>query len=174
MAGWAPGGSVPAPFMRPGARGAVAGFPRRTGRAHSGRGSRTPDDLPSTWVRFADDARGGGPWQVAQRVLHFGRIDVVAIVDHLVEPAEVVREPVRAVERVRHELANTTTATMWHLHGHTFVLEQTGVRKDSAIVLPGQTVPVVFEADNPGPWMPHCHNIYHAESGMMAQLGCQR
>ncbi|HEX6869776.1 MAG TPA: multicopper oxidase family protein [Micromonosporaceae bacterium] len=84
-------------------------------------------------------------------------------------------EPVRSGERVRLDLVNTTM--MWHpihLHGHTFATERTGVRKDTIIVLPGQRVPVVFDADNPGRWMLHCHNIYHAESGMMTQLGYLR
>jgi FtsP/CotA-like multicopper oxidase with cupredoxin domain len=81
-------------------------------------------------------------------------------------------EPVRAGERVRLNLVNTTT--MWHpihLHGHTFATTDTGLRKDTAIVLPGQYLPVVFDADNPGRWMLHCHNAYHAEAGMMTQLG---
>ena len=42
------------------------------------------------------------------------------------------------------------------------------------VVLPGQTLPVAFEADNPGVWMVHCHNVYHAEAGMMTQLGYLR
>jgi FtsP/CotA-like multicopper oxidase with cupredoxin domain len=89
------------------------------------------------------------------------------------EPAHF--EPVRAGERVRLNLVNTTM--MWHpvhLHGHTFALEQSGVRKDTAIVLPGQSLPLIFDADNPGRWMLHCHNIYHAETGMMTQLGYLR
>jgi multicopper oxidase len=66
---------------------------------------------------------------------------------------------------------------MWHpvhLHGHTFALEQPGVHRDTAIVLPRQTLSVVFDADSPGRWMLHCRNLYHAESGMMTQLGYQR
>ena len=64
--------------------------------------------------------------------------------------------------------------TMWHpmhLHGHTFALTDSGVRKDTAIVLPGSTLEVDFDADNPGRWMVHCHNVYHAESGMMTLIG---
>ncbi len=64
---------------------------------------------------------------------------------------------------------------MWHpvhLHGHTFALGETGVRKDTAIVLPGQTILAGFVAD-PGRWMLHCHNVYHAEAGMMTLLGYQ-
>jgi FtsP/CotA-like multicopper oxidase with cupredoxin domain len=71
---------------------------------------------------------------------------------------------------VRLEFVNNTM--MWHpmhLHGHTFQLN--GPRKDTAIVLPGQTVACEFDADNPGQWMVHCHNAYHAEAGMMAVLG---
>ena len=66
---------------------------------------------------------------------------------------------------------------MWHpvhLHGHTFAAGDTGLRKDTVIVLPGQTMPVVFDADNPGRWMLHCHNAYHAEAGMMTQVGYLR
>ena len=29
---------------------------------------------------------------------------------------------------------------------------------------------VDFAADNPGQWMVHCHNTYHAEAGMMTRL----
>jgi FtsP/CotA-like multicopper oxidase with cupredoxin domain len=77
---------------------------------------------------------------------------------------------VRSGQRVRLEFVNNTM--MWHpmhLHGHTFQLN--GPRKDTAIVLPGQTVACEFDADNPGQWMVHCHNAYHAEAGMMAVLG---
>ncbi len=84
-------------------------------------------------------------------------------------------DTVRAGERVELELVNTTM--MWHpvhLHGHTFGVDDSGVRKDTAIVLPGQTLRARFDADNPGRWMVHCHNIYHAEAGMMTQLGYQR
>lgn len=84
-------------------------------------------------------------------------------------------EPIRAGERVQVDYVNTTT--MWHpvhLHGHTFATGSTGVRKDTAIVLPAQTLSTVFDADNPGLWMIHCHNIYHGEVGMMTMLGYQR
>jgi FtsP/CotA-like multicopper oxidase with cupredoxin domain len=30
------------------------------------------------------------------------------------------------------------------------------------------------DADNPGRWMVHCHNVYHAEGGMMTLLGYQK
>jgi len=76
-------------------------------------------------------------------------------------------------ERVRVDYVNTTT--MWHpvhLHGHTFAVGgETGPRKDTAIVLPGQTLTTLFDAGNPGLWMIHCHNAYHAETGMMTMLG---
>ncbi|GAA2820221.1 multicopper oxidase family protein [Streptomyces showdoensis] len=71
--------------------------------------------------------------------------------------------------RVRLEFVNRTE--MWHpmhLHGHTYQLGAAGPRKDTAIVLPGRTLSVDFDADNPGQWMLHCHNAYHGEAGMMA------
>ena len=61
-------------------------------------------------------------------------------------------------------------ADRMHLHGHTFAVAGVGARKDTVIVLPNQTVTVDLEAANPGQWMIHCHNIYHAEAGMMVNL----
>ncbi|WP_328925394.1 multicopper oxidase domain-containing protein [Streptomyces sp. NBC_00190] len=86
------------------------------------------------------------------------------------------RHPVKAGERVRLEFRNATP--MWHplhLHGHTFALGggAGGARKDTSILLPGGTLTADFDADNPGLWMTHCHNVYHSESGMMTVLGYQ-
>jgi FtsP/CotA-like multicopper oxidase with cupredoxin domain len=33
-----------------------------------------------------------------------------------------------------------------------------------------QEIDVDLDADNPGQWATHCHNIYHAEAGMMTTL----
>ncbi|MEW2011107.1 multicopper oxidase family protein [Microbacterium sp. NPDC078814] len=77
-------------------------------------------------------------------------------------------------ERVRLRIENTSQ--MWHpfhLHGHTYQHSGSGPRKDTSIVLPGESVTVEFDADNPGLWAAHCHNIYHAETGMMTVLGYQ-
>ncbi|RCG26355.1 multicopper oxidase family protein [Streptomyces diacarni] len=85
------------------------------------------------------------------------------------------RHPVTAGERVRLRFVNTTD--MWHpmhLHGHTFALPDGGPRKDTSIVLPGKTLEVDFDADNPGLWMVHCHNVYHGEAGMMTVLGYRK
>jgi multicopper oxidase len=74
-------------------------------------------------------------------------------------------------DRVRLEFINASG--MWHpmhLHGHAFQLGTTGPRKDTAIVLPGEKLTAYVDADNPGEWMMHCHNIYHGEAGMMALL----
>lgn len=74
-------------------------------------------------------------------------------------------------ERVR--LRFTNRSTMFHpmhVHGHTFALTRGGARKDTVIVKPMQTVQVELEANNPGQWMTHCHNVYHAERGMMVAL----
>ena len=61
-----------------------------------------------------------------------------------------------------------------HIHGHTFALGPAGPRKDTVIVRPGQQVACDFDAANPGQWMTHCHNLYHApQGGMMAMLSYQ-
>jgi multicopper oxidase len=79
--------------------------------------------------------------------------------------------PLRAGERVRLRLVNRTMMFHpMHLHGHTFAVADTGVRKDTVIVRPHEVLDVDLDADNPGRWMAHCHNIYHAEAGMMVEL----
>lgn len=60
-----------------------------------------------------------------------------------------------------------------HLHGHTFQLGPAGgvgARKDTLLVPAMGAAEVDFAADNPGQWMIHCHNAYHAEAGMMTRL----
>jgi multicopper oxidase len=77
-------------------------------------------------------------------------------------------------QRVRLDFVNTTE--MWHpmhLQGHTYQLGDDGPRKDTSIVLPKKKLSVIFDADNPGQWMLHCHNAYHGEVGMMALVAYQ-
>ena len=80
-------------------------------------------------------------------------------------------EPLLIEQGQRVRLTFTNNSAMWHpvhIHGHTFRLgtDATGPRKDTVNVLPGETVTVEFDADNPGQWMVHCHNTYHLEQGM--------
>ncbi|WP_340681404.1 multicopper oxidase family protein [Amycolatopsis coloradensis] len=85
------------------------------------------------------------------------------------------RLPIREGQRVRITFRNRSM--MWHpmhLHGHTFRLGGTGLRKDTVIVLPGRTVACDLTADNPGQWMIHCHNTYHHETGMATILGYRK
>nr|WP_091047657.1 multicopper oxidase family protein [Nocardioides sp. YR527] len=73
-------------------------------------------------------------------------------------------------KRVAVQMTNMTMMTHpVHLHGHTFALSN-GLRKDTVLLTPMQRMVVELEADNPGNWAAHCHNIYHAEAGMMAAL----
>ncbi|MFZ2502451.1 MAG: multicopper oxidase family protein [Nocardioides sp.] len=72
--------------------------------------------------------------------------------------------------RARIHMMNMTMMTHpMHIHGHTFALP-TGLRKDTVLMPPMSGFAIDFDADNPGDWMAHCHNIYHAEAGMMIAL----
>jgi FtsP/CotA-like multicopper oxidase with cupredoxin domain len=63
-----------------------------------------------------------------------------------------------------------------HLHGHAFqvvainAMKLNGALRDTVLVPPMGRVMVAFDADNPGRWALHCHNLYHMESGMMTEL----
>lgn len=75
-------------------------------------------------------------------------------------------------ETVRLRMRNETMMVHpMHLHGHTFALAGTGVRKDTVLVGHMETVEIDVLADNPGLWMLHCHNTYHLEAGMATLMG---
>ncbi len=77
---------------------------------------------------------------------------------------------VKAGQRLRIDAVNMTMMTHpLHLHGHTFALPS-GLRKDTVLMAPMQSLSIDLDADNRGDWMVHCHNIYHAEAGMMIAL----
>ena len=78
-------------------------------------------------------------------------------------------------ERVRLHVRNTSMMFHpMHLHGHTFALAGSSVRKDTVIVRPQESIEVDLQTDNPGQWALHCHNVYHAETGMMTVLSYRR
>jgi FtsP/CotA-like multicopper oxidase with cupredoxin domain len=89
------------------------------------------------------------------------------------------RRPLRVTrgQRVVIEMANQTPmAHPMHLHGHHFhVVALDGERlagglRDTILVPPLGTVQVAFDADNPGRWLLHCHNLYHMATGMITEL----
>lgn len=68
----------------------------------------------------------------------------------------------------------------FHLHGHKFqVMEVNGEKVAKNIVLdtinvePGNEVTIRFNADNPGIWAFHCHNLVHAAKGMVTTVNYQ-
>jgi FtsP/CotA-like multicopper oxidase with cupredoxin domain len=86
---------------------------------------------------------------------------------------------VRAGDVVRMTISNSSSEVHpMHLHGHhAVVLSRNGVAAsgspwwtDSLDVDTDETYEIAFVADNPGVWMDHCHNLPHAEEGMIAHL----
>lgn len=63
-----------------------------------------------------------------------------------------------------------------HLHGHHFQVVGidgrpfAGAMRDTVLVPVNGTVTVAFDADNPGRWPLHCHNLLHMATGMMTEL----
>jgi FtsP/CotA-like multicopper oxidase with cupredoxin domain len=84
---------------------------------------------------------------------------------------------VKRGERVEIVFKNTTMMSHpMHLHGHVFQVVKINERdipgaiRDTILVPPKATVKVVFDADNPGLWAFHCHNLYHMAAGMFSTL----
>jgi FtsP/CotA-like multicopper oxidase with cupredoxin domain len=85
---------------------------------------------------------------------------------------------VKQGQRVEFELVNRTMmAHPIHLHGHAFQVIAIdgrpfqGAVRDTVLVMPrGGRVRIAFDADNPGRWAFHCHNLYHMQTGMMTEV----
>jgi FtsP/CotA-like multicopper oxidase with cupredoxin domain len=81
---------------------------------------------------------------------------------------------VRPGERVHLVVTNRTGMSHpMHLHGHHFQVIALGDRayagavRDTLLVPRNVAVTLAFDADNPGTWAFHCHNLYHMLAGMM-------
>lgn len=88
-------------------------------------------------------------------------------------------QPVRVSRgrRVEIEMVNATPmAHPMHLHGHHFQIVAlngeaiAGALRDTVLVPPRGSVRVALDADNPGRWLLHCHNLYHMATGMITEL----
>jgi FtsP/CotA-like multicopper oxidase with cupredoxin domain len=77
-----------------------------------------------------------------------------------------------AIEMVNHSMM----AHPMHLHGHAFQVVAingaplAGAVRDTVLVPPMGSVTIAFDADNPGRWAFHCHNLYHQATGMMTEV----
>jgi FtsP/CotA-like multicopper oxidase with cupredoxin domain len=88
-------------------------------------------------------------------------------------------EPLQAKrgDRIELDLVNRTgMAHPMHLHGHHFQVTAigdvafAGAIRDTVLVPVGGRVRVAFDADNPGIWPLHCHNLLHMATGMMTEV----
>jgi FtsP/CotA-like multicopper oxidase with cupredoxin domain len=80
-------------------------------------------------------------------------------------------------QRVVLEMVNQSMmAHPMHLHGHHFQVialnghSLIGAVRDTVLVPVHGSVTVVFDADNPGRWLLHCHNLFHMATGMMTEV----
>jgi FtsP/CotA-like multicopper oxidase with cupredoxin domain len=80
-------------------------------------------------------------------------------------------------QRVEIDLVNRTMmAHPMHLHGHAFQVIAIdgrpiqGAVRDTVLVMPMGRVRIAFDADNPGRWAFHCHNLYHMVTGMLTEF----
>jgi FtsP/CotA-like multicopper oxidase with cupredoxin domain len=84
---------------------------------------------------------------------------------------------IAAGQRVVIEMINhSMMAHPMHLHGHVFQVVAingvplTGAARDTVLVPTKGSVTIAFDADNPGRWAFHCHNLYHMMAGMMTEV----
>jgi FtsP/CotA-like multicopper oxidase with cupredoxin domain len=80
-------------------------------------------------------------------------------------------------QRVTIEMVNHTMMSHpMHLHGHAFQVVAingaplAGAVRDTVLIPPMGSVTIAFDADNPGRWAFHCHNLYHMMMGMMTEV----
>ncbi|KTD22145.1 Multicopper oxidase [Legionella lansingensis] len=87
---------------------------------------------------------------------------------------KITPKTIKQGDRVEMVFTNTTQMSHpMHLHGHVFQVTEidgiklpNGAMRDTVLVQPNSTVKIQFDADNPGIWLNHCHNLYHFIAGM--------
>lgn len=116
------------------------------------------------------------PDQKIELVLGGNMVGYVWTINNQAWP-EVTPVLVEKGQRVEITFKNVTSMSHpMHLHGHTFQVTAIngmpfqGALRDTVLVLPDSTLTIQFDANNPGVWPFHCHNLYHAESGMFTLL----
>lgn len=79
--------------------------------------------------------------------------------------------------RVEIEMTNASDmAHPMHLHGFHFQVvgvngaAMAGAVRDTVLVPVGGSIRIAFDADNPGRWPLHCHNLLHMATGMMTEV----
>lgn len=84
---------------------------------------------------------------------------------------------VKQGQRVEMDFTNKSMMSHpMHLHGYTFKVVEVnghkinGALRDTVLILPGETVKVVFDANETGKWFLHCHLAWHMPTGMMTYL----
>jgi FtsP/CotA-like multicopper oxidase with cupredoxin domain len=104
-------------------------------------------------------------------------IDDVAWTDALARSGNAPYLPVKRGERVEMTMRNKTMMSHpMHLHGHTFQIVAIngrripGAMRDTILVPPRDSVTIAFDANNPGWWFNHCHNLYHLDAGMATSV----
>jgi FtsP/CotA-like multicopper oxidase with cupredoxin domain len=84
---------------------------------------------------------------------------------------------VKPGQRVVIDMLNDSTMSHpMHLHGHAFQVVAindmpiSGAVRDTVLVPAMGKVRIALDANNPGRWALHCHNMYHMEAGMMTEV----
>jgi FtsP/CotA-like multicopper oxidase with cupredoxin domain len=87
--------------------------------------------------------------------------------------------PLKVIAGERVEIVMSNASMMshpMHLHGHHFQVVAidgerfSGAMRDTVLVPPMKSVTIAFDANNPGRWAFHCHNLYHMQAGMMGEV----
>ncbi len=75
--------------------------------------------------------------------------------------------------------AGTSATHPIHIHGHSFKIIATDgnpvplnaiITKDTINIAPGERYDLELIANNPGIWITHCHELHHADAGMVIPL----
>jgi FtsP/CotA-like multicopper oxidase with cupredoxin domain len=83
------------------------------------------------------------------------------------------RRLVESGERVLYVLRRRQSAP-WHLRVHATIgvlgHDASGAVRDTVLVPPMGSVAIAFDANNPGRWAFHCHNLYHMMTSVMTEV----
>jgi FtsP/CotA-like multicopper oxidase with cupredoxin domain len=99
---------------------------------------------------------------------------VVAVDGHSVRPAAGQRFPIAMAQRLDLLIDLPRSGAFPVLAQLEGTPRRTGIIlavRDTVLVMPNAArVRIAFDADNPGRWAFHCHNLYHMQTGMLTEV----
>lgn len=133
--------------------------------------------LLDEWELMSDHTNAAMSHQMSpgmQHMLNYNLFTINGIAFPNTAPLEVKEDETILIRMIN---VGTSAIHPMHLHGHSFkiaaidgnpVPPASQQLRDMVVIAPGERYDIELTTSNPGAWMLHCHELHHADAGMIA------